>query len=272
MVLSAVTVCLVPEASAGPFVFHDSLSEACEQAAELGFDGIEIFAPSGDHVDRTELAALLSQHDLRLAAVGTGAGMIVHGHSLCDPDENARQRACEFVRRVIDFGTPFDAPAIIGSMQGQAGASRSREAALGRLAESLADLADYAQGVGQRVLFEPLNRYETDLVRTLSDGTALLADVGAANLQLLADLFHMNIEEADISEAIRDASDNVGHVHFVDSNRRAAGFGHLRHGPVAQELISSGFQGFASAEAFPLPNSRAAAEMTIRSFRKFFPR
>lgn len=272
MVLSAVTVCLVPEASAGPFVFHDSLSEACQQAATLGFDGIEIFAPSGDHVDRTELATLLTLHDLRLAAVGTGAGMIVHGHSLCDPDQSARKRACEFVQAIIDFGAPFGAPAIIGSMQGRAGAALKRDAALGRLAESLAHLADYAQGVGQRLLFEPLNRYETDLVRTMSDGTALLADVGAANLRLLADLFHMNIEEADISAAIKDASGSIGHVHFVDSNRRAAGFGHMRHGPVAQELTSSGFQGFASAEAFPLPNSQAAAEMTIRSFRKFFPR
>ena len=272
MVLSAVTVCLVSEASAGPFVFHDSLSKACQQAAALGFDGIEIFAPSGDYVDRTELAALLTLHDLRLAAVGTGAGMIVHGHSLCDPDDSARRKACEFVKQIIDFGAPFDAPAIIGSMQGQAGTAQSREVALGRLAASLVHLANYAEGVGQRLLFEPLNRYETDLVRTLSDGTALLAEVGAENLQLLADLFHMNIEETDISEAIRDASGNIGHVHFVDSNRRAAGFGHMPHGPVAQELISSGFQGFASAEAFPLPNSQAAAEMTIRSFRKFFPR
>lgn len=272
MVLSAVTVCLVPEASAGPFVFHDDLPGACQQASALGFDGIEIFAPAGNHVDRTGLRALLGLHGLRLAAVGTGAGMIVHGHSLCDPDERARQQACEFVREIIEFGAEFGAPAIIGSMQGQAGNAQSREIALARLAESLRILADYANGLGQVLLFEPLNRYETDLVRTAAEGTALLSDVGASNLRLLADLFHMNIEEADIGEAIRSAAGSIGHVHFVDSNRRAAGFGHMHHGPVARELIEAGFQGYASAEAFPLPDSQAAAEMTIQSFRKYFPR
>jgi len=272
VVLSAVTVCLVPEASAGPFVFHDDLPGACQQAAGLGFDGIEIFAPSGNHVDRTELRALFRLHDLRLAAVGTGAGMIVHGHSLCDPDERARRQACEFVKEIIDFGAEFGAPAIIGSMQGRTGNAQSREDALASLAESLGLLADFAGGLGQGLLFEPLNRYETDLVRTVAEGMALLSDVGAGNLQLLADLFHMNIEEADLGEAIRSAADSIGHVHFVDSNRRAAGFGHMLHGPVARELIEAGFQGYASVEAFPLPDSQAAAEMTIQSFRKFFPR
>ena len=82
----------------------------------------------------------------------------------------------------------------------------------------------------------------------------------------------MNIEEADLGDAIRSAADSIGHVHFVDSNRRAAGFGHMLHGPVARELIEAGFQGYASAEAFPLPDSQAAAEMTIQSLRKYFPR
>ncbi|MCY4186920.1 MAG: sugar phosphate isomerase/epimerase [Bryobacterales bacterium] len=272
MVLSSVTVSLVPEASAGPFVFHGDLPRACRQAAALGFDGIEIFAPSGQHADRAELAALLARHSLRLAAVGTGAGMLLHGHSLCDPRTNARQQACEFVEGIIDFGARFGAPAIIGSMQGQAGTGQTREAALARLAESLDHLAGCAGRAGQTLLLEPLNRYETDLVRTLADGTALLREVGAGNLRLLADLFHMNIEEADPRGSLQRAAGQIGHVHFVDSNRRAAGFGHMRYGPLAQALAGAGFLGFASAEAFPLPSPEAAAEMTIRSFRKHFRR
>ena len=45
-------------------------------------------------------------------------------------------------------------------------------------------------------------------------------------MKLLADLFHMNIEEANLAEAIRAAGSHIGHVHFADSNRRAAGMGH----------------------------------------------
>ncbi|MEZ6149770.1 MAG: hypothetical protein R3C09_06575 [Pirellulaceae bacterium] len=53
------------------------------------------------------------------------------------------------------------------------------------------------------------------------------------NVRLLADLFHMNIEEANVAQGLRDAGQYLGHVHFVDSNRRAAGLGHTDFGPIA---------------------------------------
>ncbi len=269
MIRSAVTVCLVPEASAGPFVFHGDLPGACREAAALGFDAIEIFAPSGHHVNPHSLQRLLEQHNLGLAAVGTGAGMVLHGLSLCDPDESSRERACRFVKAIIDFGAPFEAPAIVGSMQGKAAGALDKQGALDNLANSLRELARYAAEQGQNLIFEPLNRYETDLVNTLSDGAALLDTVGADNLKLLADLFHMNIEEASIAEAISKAHGKIGHVHFVDSNRRAAGLGHMPYEPIAEALAASGYEGFASVEAFPLPDALVAASMTMQSFRRY---
>ena len=270
MILSAVTVCLVSEASAGPFVFHRDLPGACAEAAALGFDAIEIFAPSGGHVDQRKLRGLLEKHELRLAAVGTGAGMVLHGLSLCDPEPSTRERACRFVEEIIDFGAPFGAPAIVGSMQGKAAGQQAQRAALDHLADSLRNLAVFAAERGQRLLFEPLNRYETDLVNTLADGAALLDAVAADNLKLLADLFHMNIEEASIAEAIVDSRDRIGHVHFVDSNRRAAGLGHMLYEPIAEALEATGYEGYASAEAFPLPDTETAASATIEAFRRYF--
>lgn len=272
MVLSSVTVSLVPEASSGPFVFHGDLAAACRTASELGFDAIEVFAPSGGHVDPSHLQDLLERHELLLAAVGTGAGMILQGLGLCDPDRAARARAGDYVRRMIDFGAGFGAPAIIGSMQGRAGREQSRESALGRLADSLRPLAEHAADRGQALLFEPINRYETDLVNSVGDGRRLCETAGAANLKLLADLFHMNIEEPSIEASIRDSLPRIGHVHFADSNRRAVGFGHTPMRPVAEALTGGGYDGFASAEVFPHPDSREAAEMTIRSFRRHFAR
>lgn len=269
MILSSVTVCLVPEARKGPFVFHGDLGTACREAASLGFDGIEIFGPSGQCVNRAELQQLLGRHRLQLAAVGTGAGMLLHGHTLSNAAAEARERACGFVREIIDFGADFGAPAIVGSMQGQARGAQTREAALEGLTDSLHQLALHAARRGTELLFEPLNRYETDLVRTLSEGMDLVESVGAGNLKLLADLFHMNIEETDPAASIVNSSGIIGHVHFVDSNRRAAGFGHMDYEPIARALTEIGFNGFASAEAFPFPDSAGAALRTIDSFRRY---
>ena len=86
-------------------------------------------------------------------------------------------------------------------------------------------------------------------------------------MKLLCDLFHMNIEEADLAAALRRAGPLVGHVHFADSNRRAIGFGHTDLAPIIAALRDIGYAGYLSAEILPLPDSDAAAAQTIASFR-----
>lgn len=264
---SAVTVSLVSEARGGPFVFWDDLAGACAEAADRGFDGIEIFAPGPDAVDVDELKQLLDDHGLELAAVGTGAGMVKHGWTLTDPRADVRRQAVAFVRAMIDFGGAFGAPAIIGSMQGRWSNEVHREQALQLLTEALNELGPHAEQFGVPLIFEPLNRYETNLVNTLGDGVELLDGLKTRNVRLLADLFHMNIEEADMAEAIRLAGDAIGHVHFVDSNRWAAGFGHIDFPPILAALKEIRYERYLSAEALPRPDSRTAAEQTIASFR-----
>ena len=270
MIRSAVTISLVDEARGGPFVFWDDLPTACRVASDLGFDAIEIFAPSGAAVNRAELRGLLDRHNLQLAAVGTGAGMVVHGLGLTDPAPERRRKAAEFVREIIDFGAPFGAPAIIGSMQGRWGGELSRDAALALLADAMNDLGAYAAEQGVPLIYEHLNRYETNLINTVADGVEFLRSLPDANVKLLADLFHMNIEETSLADSIRGAEGFIGHVHYVDSNRRAAGLGHMNHEPIAAALIETGYDGYASAEAFPYPDSESATRHTIESFRRHF--
>lgn len=267
MIKSAVTVSLVKEARGGPFVFWDDLAAACEKAAELGFDAVEIFAPGPDAVEAETLQGLLEKHRLQLAAVGTGAGMVIHKLSLTDPDAEKRLAAKNFIRQMIDFGAPFGAPAIIGSMQGKWGPDLSRDDALKLLADGLNELGQYADSKNVPLIYEPLNRYETNLITTMQDGVKLLETLQTENVKLLADLFHMNIEEANLAEAIRIGGKSIGHVHFVDSNRKAAGLGHMDYGPIAKALKEIDFQGYASAEAFPLPDSDTAAAQTIQAFK-----
>ena len=265
---SAITVCLVPEARQGPFVFHDGIADGCARAAALGFDAIEIFPPSATALDLAELQGTLDHHNLKVAAIGTGAGWVVHKWSLTHPDPGIRSRARDFIRAIIDLAGGFDAPAILGSMQGRYDPPVQREQALQWLAEALEDLGEHARQHHVPFLYEPLNRYETNVFNRQGDAAQWLRGLRTQNVRLLCDLFHMSIEEADLPATLRSCGPLIGHVHFADSNRRAIGLGHTDAPAIIAALRDAGYQGFLSAEIFPLPDLETAARTTIASFRR----
>jgi sugar phosphate isomerase/epimerase len=270
MIRSAITVCLVPESRSGPFVFHDGLEASLAQAKEHGFDAVEIFPPHADDLDGLALRELLRKHSLQLAAMGTGAGWVRRKLTLTDPDPHVRMCARDFIGAVIDFAGGFGAPAIIGSMQGRWGGDVSKEQALAWLREELDQLGPRAHALESTLLLEPLNRYESNLFNTVAETLAFLDTLRTKNVKLLCDLFHMNLEEADIAAALRLAGPRLGHVHFADSNRRAIGLGHTDLAPIAAALKDIGYAGYVSAEVLPLPDAATAARQTMASFRQWF--
>ena len=264
---SAVTISLVEQAQGGPFVFWDDLPASIRKAAELGFDAVEIFAPSAQVLRSLNPAKLLADHQMALAAVGTGAGWVIQKLTLTSADESIRAQAAAFIRDLIDIGAEHGAPAIIGSMQGRHNEQVDEQTALEYLCDGLVDLGQHAANRGVPLIYEPLNRYETNLINTLDEGVALLQGLDTSNVKLLADLFHMNIEETDIAEAIRAAAGYVGHVHLADSNRRPAGCGHTDFPPIIAALRDIEYAGHLSAECFAYPEPDEAAKLTIEAFQ-----
>ena len=154
-------------------------------------------------------------------------------------------------------------------MQGRWGGDLSQQKALAWLGEALVELGDHAAQYDVPLVYEPLNRYETNLCNTIADGVSLLESCGAQNATLLADLFHMNIEETNVAEAIRAGGRHIGHVHFVDSNRQPVGAGHTDFAPIVSALKEIGYDGYLCAEAFPLPDSYTAAKMTVEAVNRY---
>jgi sugar phosphate isomerase/epimerase len=266
---SAVTISLVSEAKGGPFVFWDDLALGCRKAKEFGFDAVEVFPPGPEALDPSALRELLDDNGLSLAAVGTGAGWVKHKLTLTSPEDATREKAIAFIRSIMELAAQFEAPAIIGSMQGRAAESVSKPTALRYLGNALYKLDELTSDLGVTLLYEPLNRYETNLINTLAEGVQFLKALGTQNVKLLADLYHMNIEETNPAEALREAGTYVGHIHFADSNRKAAGMGHTDFTPIIAALKDIGYEGYLSAEVFSLPDSESAAKQTIESFKKY---
>ena len=264
---SCITISLVEEARGGPFVLWDGLEKSIAFAGELGYDAVEIFSPSVEALNLDSLGNLLDAAGVQLAALGTGAGWVKHRLQLADADAQKRKDAQAFVRTIIDAAGGFGAMAIIGSMQGRSDGDVDSKTALGYLAEALEDGGEHASQYNVPLIYEPLNRYETNQCCTVADGVSSLKSLKTTNVRLLCDLFHMNIEESDIAGALITGGDHVGHIHFVDSNRRPVGCGHMKYGPIMDALSAIGYEGYLCAEAFPWPDPHEAARQTMRAYR-----
>jgi sugar phosphate isomerase/epimerase len=95
------------------------------------------------------------------------------------------------------------------------------------LVDALGRLGEHAEREGVELFLEPLNRYEDYLVNTLADAAALIREVGSPAVRIVADTYHMNIEEADPAAALLGAAPYIGHLQASDSNRLEPGAGHV---------------------------------------------
>ena len=109
------------------------------------------------------------------------------------------------------------------------------------------------------------------MVNTVADGVTLLESLAIENVVLLADLFHMNIEEVDIAASLRAG----GQTHRPRPLRRLEPPPRRLRPPRLSRRSSrrsarSATTVIASAEALPYPDPDGAARQTIDEFRKYF--
>ncbi len=249
----------------GPVLFRGELARGVRLLGELCFPCVEVSIRDSDAVDRAWLRGLLAEAGLSMCGIATGQGYYNDGLSLTDPDPATRESCVARVKRHIDLASEFGARVIIGGIRGVLSKDGTvRELQEAAFYDGLALLADYAARRGVRIALEPINRYETNMINTIDEGLQALARVGCANVGLLVDTFHMNIEEPDMASSILAAGRAVSYVHIADSNRWAPGFGHIRFADIMAALGQIGYDGPISAEVLPRPTDEAAARAVAR--------
>jgi sugar phosphate isomerase/epimerase len=249
------------------WIFGDAdLRRLAPALAEAGFAGVELLAD----VDRYKAAStrrVLAESGLDIFSLTPVEADLAH------PDGTVRKSAIDAYRRMIDFAAELGAPMVAchGAV-GRIHPFSTREQELHLLEDSVQRVVDHAASCEVRVAFEILNRYETNLVRTVAEANALFAEVEADSLGLLLDTYHMNIEESDLPSAVAAAGDRLFLLHVADSNRQAPGRGHVPFldilgaarqggyvGPLVVESCPAGADPFA-VDPDPGTFSRALAE------------
>lgn len=247
----------------GPLLFAGDVAGAIGAASGLGFDGIEVSLRSADELDAGWLTDELARTDLELCAVGTGRMFLEEGLSLTDAERTVRERALRRLLELTSFAARFSAVVIVGLVRGARPTSGDGSREFHLIAEAVRECAEHAAGLSTGVVVEAINRYETCFQNTARETLHLLDTVARPNVTVLLDIFHMNVEEVDMADAIRAAGPRLGHLHIVDSNRHAPGLGHVDYDPIIAALSETDYRGWVSAEILPLPNDLAAARAVL---------
>lgn len=223
-----------------------------------------------DHVEVCiEDPGVLTPSAVRAAADGEGLSVLVCGAFGPDRDvshetSRGRRAGIEYLRHCVDFAAAVESPLVSGPMYATTGQARlleadERQAQWERAVDSLTTVANHAAAAGVSLAVEPLNRFETDLVNTVEQGLALCRDIGADNVGLMLDTFHMNIEEKSLPQAIRLAGSKILNFQASENDRGTPGTGHTDWVGVLKALDEVAYSGGLVVESF-LPTVKEIAK------------
>ncbi len=230
------------------------LGEKFANAARYGFNGVEVaIGPQFDLQQNLEA--------IRRASQASGlpvSDICTHPiHDPISPDRAERQKRLAVLSRLVEMAgelgaggvicvpvrPPFEFPSL--------SPWKSRYDLVKALTiEALKEWFSRLPA-GPAVLFlEPLNRFETYFLNRVEQALEVCEAVGSPRLKVMADFFHMNIEEASFSTPLSQAGGRLGLLHIADNNRFQPGCGCMDYRPGFAALKGIPYQGFISIECW----------------------
>jgi D-psicose/D-tagatose/L-ribulose 3-epimerase len=213
----------------------------------MGYDLIELPLFGAGEPDLAEVRRRVAGAALR-CTVNTA---LPPGLSLLQPEQRAA--TVDFLARIAAQARTLGSDLVCGPLLAPVGdlpkvapGPSERESACAGLLAAAARAAD----VGVTLALEPLNRFESAFPTTVAEACALVDTVGGANLGLLLDTFHMNIEERDPAAAIRQAGRRIRHFHCSENDRGPVGSGHVNWQVIRDALLATGYGGDLVVESF----------------------
>ena len=247
-----------------PVLLRCPLREQFMRAGEMGYDAIEMHLRTPEGLSPYDVVALQKETGIPVSAVATGLAKLIDRLCFVDPDPAVRRAAVQRIRDFIDWSAIVGCGIIVGSMRGNLPLDDTRSEVYSWEQECMEEIVSYAEEKGVVILLEAINRYENNYLNTAEETIKFVKSFHSGAIKVHLDTFHMNIEEADMCEAIRmTGKELLGYVHFADNNRRSCGDGCLDFGAIMAAMNDIGYAGYASVECIPFPDCLTAARRSL---------
>jgi sugar phosphate isomerase/epimerase len=244
----------------------------CEYLKPLGYSGIEISLLKPEKIDTKALMEIVNSFDMKIPALGTGGTYIRFGYSLGHKKKSIRKKAIKRIKEYINFAENTASKVIIGLIRGRYSNKSSPEKEKENIFSSLTNCIELAEDQNVMLALEPINRFEIDSYHTLSNSLELIEKLDSDHIKLLADTFHIHLEENPdtIWDYLRENASKICHVHLADCNRRIPGSGHFDFKTFINILRNAGYNGFYSLETIMKPSFEDVAEESAKYLRNVF--
>jgi len=237
--------------------------------AKYGYDSIEI---EGDpkKYNTKEVRQLLKEHKLNCFGSVT---LMFEGRDLIHADEAVRASSIQYIKDCVTMVKELEGRemTVVPSQVGKVKAMASPEEEWAWAVEGLKEIYPHSESAGVVLGLEPLNRFETNFLNR-HDQAILLANEVGPNCGVCLDAFHINIEEADLHQAILNTGKKLVAFHVADNNRMACGQGDYDWVRLVTTLKAAGYDSALTVEfvapldrtpANPYKNAMAAAEAEL---------
>lgn len=227
------------------------------RARAAGFEAVEIQFPYTE--TPADLAAALADTGLRLVLFNLPAGDWDAGERgiAAEPGRVAEFRAG--VARAIELAGRLGTPRL-NCLAGRRNPAHSFEDQQRTLIENLRFAAAALAQHGLTLLIEPLNRYDLPdfLIGSSREAFALQDAVGAPNLKVQYDVYHMQRGEGELAGTIQANLARIGHIQIADNpGRHEPGSGEINYRFLLPFLDRIGYTGYVSLEYNPAGNTEA---------------
>jgi sugar phosphate isomerase/epimerase len=245
--------------------FRGDFDPICRQLKAFGYDGVELFVRNPRELDHADIARTVTRHGLTVPDISTGQLAGEDGLSFIAPDPSVRGAARERARDVIDLAAHWQAQMHIGRFRGNLPEGEGASDAWKWMRDGFLEAADYGQPKGVRILLEPQCRFNGNNLFSVLEGIEFVRSLDHPNIGIVADTFHMNIEDVSLVGSLMAAKGYLTHMHFGDSNRWYPGAGHINFRDVLEALRMIGYDGFITMEIEQKPDSATAARRAAQT-------
>ena len=226
-------------------LFRDRpLAERYRRIAEAGFAAYELLFPLRERL--SEALDLQQRYGLRLALFDLEVDAEDPLGCLTSPDERAFFHRLE---EAIALAQRFDCHRL-NALVGTSRSDLSREAQLDLITERLRRGADVA-GKDIMLTIEALNRFQhpSYFLHSSQLGVDIVRAVGRPNVRFQYDYYHMQINEGNLIDTVRQQIAAIGHVQIADvPGRHEPGTGEINYPNVLQALQQAGYDGYVGLE------------------------